>query len=825
VLRAQAARLLAVDRKASGTGLLLLKRGEAAVGSAEGSPLHLPDPSVRYRHAIIRYAHGSYYVVDLGSSEGTFVNGRRVRRKQALKHGDTLRFGGAAPYRFIDPDAPKRRRWRRILRATAVVAILVAVGVADHIEEWGLVSRATVMELAAWVGAKVTSKSVEGPMTTVARAPNPAASMARPTHTPAALNAATVAAGAPSPTLSALSATTWLGRINFYRSGLGLDPIRDDSQSSAGAMAHARYLLLNFGEDIRSAKPMGAEAYEEKPGNSGYSANGAAAAPNLQLAWGCSSYAADLQIDHWIEGPFHRLAMLDPFSRRAGFGEASGDGCRVATLRLPPPPEEVKPYARAVEFPPDGAAVALDWTGPEAPDPLESCPGYERPVGLPVTLQIGGLVDTKLSTHSLTEDGKPIEHCAFDARSYRNQNATAQEYGRWNLRNAGAVVIVPRAPLQPGSRYSVSITARGQTYAWSFTVVESQATTFSAIARFPTPAPTAPPVMEPTTSATPRPRRTARPSHRATPSSAASVTAPAAAPASLPAAEEVPGTASTSSNWLTVLNGYRARLKVPPVGEDPALSRGCLAHAKYLVTNYGQMMAHGGSPGASLHQEDESKREYSPEGLKAAQASDVVYQPRNKMTQDQLMAQAIEWWISGPFHRPELLSPELMQAGFGQYCEGVGCVSALDIASDSALALPGGSPLAEPIEVPPDGATVEAPRFGGEWPDPVSSCPGYSAFAPAITLQLGLHVPAKITDASLTQTTGAAAGTKLATCAYDFESYTNPDRGTQAKGREVLKSFGEVVMMVRDPLAGGETYRVAMNVNGKPYTWSFTAAP
>ncbi len=27
-----------------------------------------------------------------------------------------------------------------------------------------------------------------------------------------------------------------------------------------------------------------------------------------------------------------------------------------------------------------------------------------------------------------------------------------------------------------------------------------------------------------------------------------------------------------------------------------------------------------------------------------------------------------------------------------------------------ALALPGGSPLAEPIEVPPDGATVKAPR-------------------------------------------------------------------------------------------------------------------
>src|SRR5208337_1650390 len=108
---------------------------------------------------------------------------------------------------------------------------------------------------------------------------------------------------------------------------------------------------------------------------------------------------------------------------------------------------------RAIEFPPVGAAVSLDWIGLEAPDPLASCPGYERPVGLPITLKIGRLVDTKLSVHSLMEDGKPIEHCAFDAPSYRNQNPNGQEFGRWNLRASGAVMIIPRSPLRPGSRY------------------------------------------------------------------------------------------------------------------------------------------------------------------------------------------------------------------------------------------------------------------------------------------------------------------------------------------------------------------------------------
>jgi hypothetical protein len=117
---------------------------------------------------------------------------------------------------------------------------------------------------------------------------------------------------------------------------------------------------------------------------------------------------------------------------------------------------------------------------------------------LPITLQIGRLTETKLSAHSLMEDGKPIEHCAFDAPSYRNPNATAQEYGRWNLRNASAVVIVPRSPLRSGARYSVSITANDKTYAWSFTVTDTQATTFGAIAKSPaTPAPPASPATEP----------------------------------------------------------------------------------------------------------------------------------------------------------------------------------------------------------------------------------------------------------------------------------------------------------------------------------------
>ena len=168
----QAARILAIDRDARGTRLLLLKRDEAGVGSADGSALEVAAANVADRHALIRHARGRYYVVDLKSAAGTFVNGNRIRRKQELKHGDILRFGGAAPYRFIDPDALKRRRWRRNLRAGAVVAVLIAVAAVDHFEQWNLFSLATLDRIAR-VNPPAAPRPAVPPVTKVANAPAP----------------------------------------------------------------------------------------------------------------------------------------------------------------------------------------------------------------------------------------------------------------------------------------------------------------------------------------------------------------------------------------------------------------------------------------------------------------------------------------------------------------------------------------------------------------------------------------------------------------------------------------------------------------------------
>jgi hypothetical protein len=53
------------------------------------------DAGVSRRHAILSHTNGTYLVEDLGSSNGTFINGRRVTEQQParLNNGDELKCG------------------------------------------------------------------------------------------------------------------------------------------------------------------------------------------------------------------------------------------------------------------------------------------------------------------------------------------------------------------------------------------------------------------------------------------------------------------------------------------------------------------------------------------------------------------------------------------------------------------------------------------------------------------------------------------------------------------------------------------------------------
>lgn len=66
--------------------------GRSRIGRSEESEIVLLDPGVSRAHAVVEVNGAAAMVRDLGSTNGTFVNGRRVEG-EALRDGDELRVG------------------------------------------------------------------------------------------------------------------------------------------------------------------------------------------------------------------------------------------------------------------------------------------------------------------------------------------------------------------------------------------------------------------------------------------------------------------------------------------------------------------------------------------------------------------------------------------------------------------------------------------------------------------------------------------------------------------------------------------------------------
>jgi Domain of unknown function (DUF4388)/FHA domain len=77
---------------------------EAVLGRGEGCEVRIDSTGASRRHAVVRAAGGEFRVSDLGSTNGTFVNGRRVDGECALRPGDRIEVGGV-PVTFcrVDP--------------------------------------------------------------------------------------------------------------------------------------------------------------------------------------------------------------------------------------------------------------------------------------------------------------------------------------------------------------------------------------------------------------------------------------------------------------------------------------------------------------------------------------------------------------------------------------------------------------------------------------------------------------------------------------------------------------------------------------------------
>jgi hypothetical protein len=212
--------------------------------------------------------------------------------------------------------------------------------------------------------------------------------------------------------------------------------------------------------------------HDEDPTNPYYTLEGAAAgqAGNIAL-FDDPLIAREQFIDRWMASPFHALTLLEPRLVEVGYGdyhEARTGGCLDAARGV----DFFSPVAWPVYWPAQNGLMPLSlYPGNATPDPLASCPGYATPTGPPLLLMLGdGTGSPAVTAFSFSGPEGGLDACLFTETSYTNPDPDQQAAGRNILDIRDAIVLIPRQPLIPGSSYTLSITADGQAYTWSFTV-------------------------------------------------------------------------------------------------------------------------------------------------------------------------------------------------------------------------------------------------------------------------------------------------------------------------------------------------------------------
>ena len=110
------------------TGQRLEPEGELVIGR-EGAAVTIEDSELSRRHAAVRPVEGGIEIEDLGSLNGTFVNGQRITAPTRLAGGDSVKLGqsvleleGASRARDghvsrSNPGRPRRKLPHRLRRA------------------------------------------------------------------------------------------------------------------------------------------------------------------------------------------------------------------------------------------------------------------------------------------------------------------------------------------------------------------------------------------------------------------------------------------------------------------------------------------------------------------------------------------------------------------------------------------------------------------------------------------------------------------------------------------------------------------------------------
>mgnify|MGYP006230402457 CR=1 FL=1 len=72
-----------------------IKKRRNIIGRREGASIPVEDARVSRDHAAVDYDRGAFYIVDLGSKNGTYLNNKRLQRASKINIGDQIRIGSS----------------------------------------------------------------------------------------------------------------------------------------------------------------------------------------------------------------------------------------------------------------------------------------------------------------------------------------------------------------------------------------------------------------------------------------------------------------------------------------------------------------------------------------------------------------------------------------------------------------------------------------------------------------------------------------------------------------------------------------------------------
>jgi hypothetical protein len=255
----------------------------------------------------------------------------------------------------------------------------------------------------------------------------------------------------------------WSEQVGYIRTLAGLPGVTENSAYTDGCFNHARYMVKT--DDVNHQEAAG--PWYSEAGNT-------AALNSVLFVYGDTTIAPRTVFNSWMTGAFHGVALIDPRWQTTGYGSFAENigtwkfgACMDVNRGLGAVPAGV---SYPVAWPGDGTTIpVLRFVGPEAPDPLTSCPGYTSPTGPPIYLLAGdGTTTPTVTAHSFQVDGGELDHCLFDESSYINPDANSQDIGRAVIGARDAVILLPKVPLVTGKTYTVSITVNGVARTWSF---------------------------------------------------------------------------------------------------------------------------------------------------------------------------------------------------------------------------------------------------------------------------------------------------------------------------------------------------------------------